>query len=46
MIRIKNLNMEVFGIIYKIVNTKNGKVYIGQTSNKYGFNGRYYSKGK
>lgn len=45
MVRIKNLNIEVFGIIYKIANTKNGKVYIGQTKDKYGFNGRYNSKG-
>ena len=46
MVRIKNLNMEVFGIIYKITNKINGKVYIGQTTKKYGFNGRYDKGGK
>lgn len=32
--------MELYGVIYVIVNTKNNKRYIGQTTN--GFNGRYY----
>ena len=37
---------EYYGIIYKIENTINGKVYIGQTIHKRGFNGRYECKGK
>lgn len=32
-------NMEVYGVIYKIQNNIDGKVYIGQTT--YGFNKRY-----
>ena len=36
---------EIFGVIYKITNTKNRKVYIGQTTNKKGYNGRYPHKG-
>lgn len=39
-------NLEVFGIIYKITNKVNGKVYIGQTFNKRGFKGRYNYSGK
>lgn len=39
-------NLKVYGIIYKIENTKNKKVYIGQTTNKRGFDGRYKYKGK
>lgn len=45
---VTNLNIdgkEVYGIIYKITNTANGKCYIGQTANKKGFNGRYDSSG-
>lgn len=37
-------NFEVYGIIYKIENLINGKVYIGQTMQS--FNLRYCSKGK
>ena len=36
---------EYYGIIYKIENIVNNKVYIGQTSNPRGFNGRYDYKG-
>lgn len=36
-------NLEVYGIIYKITNVKNGKVYIGQTTKD--FKGRYSAKG-
>lgn len=39
-------NMEVYGIIYKVANLINGKVYIGQTAEDKGFNGRYRTKGK
>ena len=37
---------EYYGIIYKIENTIDHKVYIGQTADKNGFNGRYCRKGK
>lgn len=37
-------NLEVYGIIYKITNLVNNKIYIGQTIQ--GFNKRYSSKGK
>lgn len=33
--------MQKYGIIYKITNKINGKVYIGQTIRKYGFRQRY-----
>lgn len=36
---------EYYGIIYKIENIVNHKVYIGQTTHKRGFNGRYDYKG-
>lgn len=38
-------NLEVYGIIYKITNKVNGKVYIGQTAQKNGFKSRYPYKG-
>lgn len=34
-------NLEVYGIIYKITNIINGKVYIGQTIQEGGFDARY-----
>lgn len=37
---------EYYGIIYKIENIINHKVYIGQTTEPKGFNGRYCRKGK
>lgn len=39
-------NLNVYGIIYKITNKINKKVYIGQTTSEYGFSGRYSCKGK
>lgn len=36
---------EYYGIIYKIENIINHKVYIGQTTSPQGFNGRYNGKG-
>lgn len=38
-------NLEVYGIIYKITNKVNNKCYIGQTTSKYGFRGRYRQSG-
>ena len=38
-------NLEVYGIIYKITNKVNGKVYIGQTTRKRGFLDRYKYSG-
>lgn len=38
-------NLEVYGVIYKITNKQNGKIYIGQTTKKNGFNGRYSYRG-
>ena len=38
-------NLEVYGVIYKITNKVNGKVYIGQTSRERGFKGRYCCEG-
>jgi len=37
---------EYYGIIYKIENTVNHKVYIGQTTSSKGFDGRYHFVGK
>lgn len=37
-------NIEVYGVIYKIRNKVNNKVYIGQTTR--GFNSRYQAKGE
>lgn len=39
-------NIETYGIIYKITNKINEKVYIGQTTNKKGFKGRYNNSSK
>lgn len=38
--------MNKYGIIYKITNKINGKVYIGQTTKKRGFKGRYEYSGE
>ena len=38
-------NLEVYGVIYKITNKVNGKVYIGQTTQENGFRSRYPYKG-
>lgn len=38
--------MGIYGIIYKITNIRNGKVYIGQTTQTRGFKGRYDCKGE
>ena len=38
------MDKEVYGIIYKIENLVNGKVYIGQTTRS--FNKRYSAKGE
>ena len=46
MVKIKNLNLEVYGIIYLIRNKINGKCYVGQTQKEKGFNGRYYHSGE
>ena len=42
---IMNEQNNYYGIVYKITNTINNKSYIGITTNKRGFNGRYYYKG-
>ena len=39
-------NKEYYGIIYKIENTITHEIYIGQTSNPKGFDGRYSFSGK
>ena len=40
------MKKEKYGIIYKITNKVNGKLYIGQTIKKDGFNGRYRGRGE
>lgn len=37
---------DIYGIIYIIRNKVNNKLYVGQTSNEKGFNGRYNYSGK
>lgn len=39
-------NLKIYGVIYIITNSINGQVYIGQTTKKRGFDGRYYHKGQ
>lgn len=39
-------NLEVYGVIYKIINKLNNKIYIGQTSQDGGFKIRYNYKGQ
>ncbi|WP_277232995.1 hypothetical protein [Romboutsia timonensis] len=39
-------NLGIYGVIYKVTNIITGQVYIGQTTKKRGFYGRYYHKGK
>lgn len=41
---IKIGNLEVYGIIYKIENLVNHKVYIGQTTRKDSLKGNYIEK--
>lgn len=38
--------LEVYGVIYKITNTINNKVYIGQTTQNKGFDRRYKHRKK
>lgn len=37
--------MKIYGIIYKVENLIDGKIYIGLTTSKYGFKGRYHGEG-
>ena len=46
MVKIENLNLEVFGIIYLIRNKVNGKCYVGQTQEQKGFDDRYSRSGE
>ena len=46
MVKIENLNLEVYGIIYLIKNKVNGKCYVGQTQKEKGFDYRYYCSGE
>ena len=38
-------DLKVYGVIYLITNKINNKHYVGQTTDKKGFNGRYHGKG-
>ena len=42
-VKLDNVDLEVYGVIYCIINKVNNKVYIGQTTR--GFNKRYGNKG-
>ena len=46
MVKIKNSNLKIYGIIYLIKNKVNGKCYIGQTQEKNGFDSRYSYSGE
>ena len=46
MVKIENLNLEVYVIIYLIKNKVNGKCYVGQTQKEKGFDYRYYCSGE
>ena len=46
MVKIENLNLEIYGIIYLIRNKVNGKCYVGQTQKEKGFDYRYYYSGE
>ena len=46
MVKIENLNLEVYGIIYLIRNKVSGKCYVGQTQEEKGFDYRYYYSGE
>ena len=46
MVKIDNLNLEVYGIIYLIRNKVSGKCYVGQTQEEKGFDYRYYYSGE
>ena len=46
MVKIENLNLEIYGIIYLIRNKVNRKYYVGQTQREKGFDYRYYYSGE